>query len=78
MNGRSSSHNFMCRKTRCMSATKVYWGKRIQRNNSTRLFNKQGPVCRQSLRLTFPELAAKTISRGGVVSESLRTKKCGK
>ena len=76
-NGRSSSRNFMCRKARCMSAKKAYWGKRNRRSNSTRMFNKQGPVCRQSLRLTFPELAAKTIRRG-VVSESLRTKKCGK
>ena len=60
-----------------MSATKAYWGKRNRRSNSTRLFNKQGPVYKQSFRLTFPELAAKTMRRG-VVSESLRTKKSGK
>ena len=29
-----------------------------------RLFNKQGPVCRQSLRLMFLELAAKLYARG--------------
>ena len=48
-----------------MSATKPYWGKRNRRSISTRLFNKQEPVYKQSFRLTFPELVVKTMRRGG-------------
>ena len=41
--------------------------------SSTKLFNRRGPVYRQSFSLTLPLLTTKTILRG-IVSESLRKK----